>query len=141
MIKFQVQRRHFYFCMDIIMASINEVYGKQFQEKAVLDKALNAAKLLSSNIAHKQFNFRNESPDMWNGNNMKAEVIQTLVNTPSTMNPNLRVIHISKTSNEIDMFPYLINGPVEYFVVIEMSAEADTRIYSIYITSMKMEAF
>jgi hypothetical protein len=127
--------------MDIIMASINEVYGKQFQEKAVLDKALNAAKLLSSNIAHKQFNFRNESPDMWNGNNMKAEVIQTLVNTPSTMNPNLRVIHIRKTSNEIDMFPYLINGPVEYFVVIEMSGEAATRIYSIYITSMKMEAF
>ncbi len=122
------------------MASINEVYGKQFREKAVLDKALNAAKLLSTNIAHKQFNFRHESPDMWNGNNMKEEVINTLVKSPSALNPNLRVIHISKTSNEIDMFPYLINGPVEYFVVIE-TTDKDTRIYSIYITSMKMEAY
>jgi hypothetical protein len=122
------------------MASINEVYGAKFQEKATLDKALNAAKLLSTNIAHKQFNFRNESPDMWVKNNMRPEAIQAIVEGPTAINPNLKVVHISKTSNDIDMFPYLINGPVEYFVVIDTEKEP-AKIYSIYITSMKMEAY
>ncbi len=122
------------------MANINEVYGTKFQENATLDKALNAAKLLSTNIAHKQFNFRNESQDMWVGNNMRSEVIKAIVNGPPAINSNLKVVHISKTSGDIDMFPYLINGPVEYFIVVDTEKEP-AKIYSIYITSMKMEAY
>jgi hypothetical protein len=125
------------------MASINEVYGNNFKEHATLDKATYAAKLYSTNIAHKQFNFRNESNDMFTGNNMKPEVINLLVNQPMAINPNIRVVHISKTSNDINMFPYLINGPVEYFIVVdtEGAASGNTKIYSIYITPMKMEAY
>ena len=125
------------------MASINEVYGNNFREAAVSDKATYAAKLLSTNIAHKQFNFRNEAPEMWQGNNMKPEVIQTIKTHPSTINAHLRVVHIPKTSNDINMFPYLLNGPVEYFVVVdtENASTGKTQIYSIYITNMKMEAY
>jgi hypothetical protein len=125
------------------MASINEVYGNTFKETAILDKATYAAKLFSSNIAHKQFNFRNEAPEMFQANNMKPECIRVLTTHASSINKHIRVIHINKTSNDIHMFPYLINGPVEYFVVVDTEhvSEGKTQIYSVYITNMKMEAF
>ncbi len=125
------------------MASINEVYGDNFKASAITDKAVYAAKLLSSNIAHKQFNFRNETPEMWEGNNMKADIIKVLTKHPSSLNANIRVVHIPKISKDINMFPFLINGPVEYFVVIdtEKAINNQTQIYSIYITNMKMEAY
>lgn len=125
------------------MASINEVYGNNFKETATMDKAVYAAKLLATNIAHKQFNFRNEAPEMWQGNNMKPDVIRALTSHASSANPNLRVIHINKTSKDVNMFPFLINGPVEYFIVVdtEHTAKGKTQIYSVYITNMKMEAY
>jgi hypothetical protein len=125
------------------MASINEVYGDNFKAVAITDKAVYSAKLLSSNIAHKQFNFRNETQEMWQGNNMKPDVIKVLTTHPTSLNANIRVVHIPKTSNDVNMFPFLINGPVEYFVVIdtEKADKGQTQIYSIYITNMKMEAY
>jgi hypothetical protein len=125
------------------MASINEVYGNNFKETALMDKATYAAKLFSTNIAHKQFNFRNEAPEMWQGNNMRPEAIGVITSHPTTINPNLKVVHIKKTSPDVNMFPYLINGPVEYFVVVdtEKTTDGKTQIYSVYITNLKMEAY
>lgn len=125
------------------MASIGEVYGSNFQQQASLDKAMHAANIFAQNIAHKQFNFRNNSSDMWNGNNMKPEVIVALKNQSHTNNPNLELVHISKTSDKINAFPYLINGPVEYFVVVdtEHADKGKTQVYSIYITPNLMTAY
>jgi len=122
------------------MASIGEVYGNDFQQKAVYDKAVYVAKLYASNIAHKQFTFRNEGESMWNGNNMKPEILDALAQQVAMNNPKFRLKHICKTSNDINMFPYLINGAVEYFVIIDMSGDK-TQLYSIYITPNRMEAF
>lgn len=120
------------------MASIGEVYGTDFQDRSVHDKAIYAAKLYASNIAHKQFSFNNDGSAMWKGYNMKPEIIEALV---SSIPPQFRLKHISKTSPDINMFPYLINGAVEYFVLIDMSAPGKVQLYSIYITPTKMEAF
>jgi len=122
------------------MASIGEVYGQDFQQKAVHDKAVYVAKLYASNIVHKVFSFRNDGATMWNGNNMKPEIIQALAGQVRTNNPKFRLQHISKTSPDINMFPYLINGAVEYFVVVDMSGK-HTQLYSVYITPNRMEAF
>jgi len=122
------------------MASIGEVYGQDFQQKAVHDKAVYVAKLYASNIVHKVFSFRNDGVAMWNGNNMKPEIIQALAVQVRANNPKFRLQHISKTSADINMFPYLINGAVEYFVVVDMSGK-HTQLYSIYITPNRMEAF
>lgn len=122
------------------MASIGEVYGNDFQQKALYDKAVYIAKLYASNIVHKQFTFRNEGQSMWNGNNMKPEIIQALIQQVQSNNSKFRLKHIGKTSSDINMFPYLINGAVEYFVVVDMSGE-HTQLYSIYITPNRMEAF
>lgn len=125
------------------MASINEVYGGNFQQQAVNEKALYAANLYASNISHKQFSFRNDSKEMWECNNMKPDIIKALVEQTQSNNPHVRLVHIPKTSNDINMFPYLINGPVEYFTLIDISkvGESRTQIYSLYITPLLMEAF
>jgi len=122
------------------MAAIGEVYGSDFRERAVHDKAAYVAKLYAANIVHKQFNFRNEGQTMWNGNNMKPEIIATLAEQVRINNPKFRLHHVVKTSEDINMIPYLINGAVEYFVVIDMSGER-TQLYSIYITPNQMAAY
>ena len=123
------------------MASIGEVYGNDFQAKAVYDKAAYVAKLYAANIVHKQLSFRNEGYTMWNGNNMKPEIIKTLISQVSGNNPKFRLVHVPKTSSDINMFPYLINGAVEYFIVVDMSSKDNVQLYSIYITPTQMEAF
>ena len=123
------------------MASLGEVYGSNFQEQSVHDKAVYAAKLFASNIIHKQFSFRNESYDMWQGNNMKQDIIDTLIQQVKTNSPKFRLLHVNKTSTNINAFPYLINDPVEYFVVVDFSVDGKTQIYSLYITPTMMEAY
>lgn len=122
------------------MASIGEVYGNNFQQQALHEKASYVAKLYAANIVHKQFSFRNEGQSMWNGNNMKPEIISALVTQVQQNSPKFRLQHISKTSSDVNMFPYLIKGAVEYFVVIDLTGER-TQLYSIYITPSQMEAF
>lgn len=126
--------------MIVYMASIGEVYGNNFQTKAVHDKAAYVAKLYAANIVHKQFSFRNEGHNMFMNNNMKPEMIETLIHQVRTNNPKFRLVHVKKTSNDINMFPYLINGAVEYFIIIDMSGK-QTQLYSVYITPTQMEAF
>ena len=122
------------------MANIGEVYGDNFQEKATHDKATYVAKLYAANIVHKQFSFHNDGQAMWNGNNMKPEIINALLKQVPGNSPMFRLTHVPKTSPDVNMFPYLINGAVEYFVVIDMSGD-NTQLYSIYITPTQMEAF
>uniref|UniRef100_A0A6C0J6Z1 Uncharacterized protein n=1 Tax=viral metagenome TaxID=1070528 RepID=A0A6C0J6Z1_9ZZZZ len=125
------------------MASIGEVYGSNFQQQASLDKALHASNIFAQNIAHKQFNFRNNSESMWNGNNMKPEIINALKKQVNTNKQSMEVVHISKTSDMINSFPYLINGAVEYFVIIdtEHADKGKTQVYSIYLTPNIMTAY
>ena len=124
------------------MSNINEVYGTAFHEKAILEKAIYGVKLYASNIAHKQFSFRNETPDMWQGHNMKREAIVALETFVQQNNANMRIRHVDKTdSGALNMMPYFIKGPVEYFVVIDMTPAEKTQVYSLYITPTVMEPF
>ena len=120
------------------MANIGEVYGNNFQSQAISDRALYAAKLCATNIVHKEFNFRNDSESMWTQHNMKKEAIQALIDQVKINNPVFRLVHVPKTSLNINRFPYLINGAVEYFNVVDIEKN---QIYSIYITPLMMEAF
>jgi hypothetical protein len=123
------------------MASLNAVYGDKFQEQAVKDKAVYVAKLYATNIVHKQFAFRQEAHEMWQGHNMKPDIIRALVQMVPAINDGFRVVHIPKTSTKINMFPYLIDGSVEYFVVVDLTNQTATQLYSIYITPQSMEVY
>ena len=125
------------------MASVQEVYGSNYTQAIAQDKALHAVKLYATNIAHKQFQFRNDTPQMWQANNMKPEIIEALLQHVQSVNGQMRIVNIKKTSEDINMFPYLINGPVEYFVVFDTEhiSKGKTQVYSLYITPMKMDAY
>lgn len=123
------------------MASIGDVYGSGFHDTAVKDRALYAAKLYATNIVHRQFSFRNDSYEMWDGNNMKKDIIAALLTHVQRANSDMRLIHVNKTTTDINMFPYLIIGPVEYFVLVDMSAREKTQLYSIYITPTHMSSY
>ena len=120
------------------MANIGEVYGTNFQSQAINERALYAAKLIATNIVNKEFSFRNDSSSMWLQHNMKAEIIKALCDQVRLNNASFRLVHVPKTSNATRRFPYLINGAVEYFNVVDL---AKKQIYSIYITPQLMEAF
>ena len=122
------------------MAEIGEVYGKNYENDAVIGKMKYAAKILASNIAHKNFTFRFDSQSMWNKHNMTEESIKILIKQTQIINPQFRMTHVSKSSDKVNMFPYLINGAVEYFVITDLSGEK-TMLYSIYITPSVMEPF
>jgi hypothetical protein len=124
------------------MSNISEVYGPTYQEKSILEKAIYGIKLYASNIAHKQFSFRNETPDMWVGPNMKGQVIQALAAFVQQNNPNMRVVHLDKADPQaLKMLPYFVKGPVEYFAVVDMTPATKTQIYTLYITPTVMEPF
>ena len=120
------------------MATINEVYGNDYQQRAGDARILHAVRLYVTNMAHKQFTFRNSAPELFNGGNMHPEVVQLMQAQLKELNPDLVLVHVPKTSEDVNMFPYLINGPVEYFSIVEVSKN---QTYFLYITPLVMEAY
>lgn len=121
------------------MAEIGEVYGKNYEQQSYQERIRYAVKLIATNIAHKKFSFRYDSTIMWRGNNMYPDAIKTLLTQVQKISPELRLTHINKTTDMINIFPYLVNGPVEYFVLTDLSGK-QVKMYSLYITPTLMEA-
>ena len=120
------------------MASVQEVYGNNYNVEACYQRLNYSAKVLASNIAHLNFNLRHDSEYMWEGNNMKREAIKLMIDKVQNMNPKFIMDHVPKTSQLINMFPYLINGSVEYFRIIDKDRQ---RLYLLYITPFNIEPF
>lgn len=122
------------------MAQIGEVYGTNYSEQSKIERMKYAVKLISANIANKNLMFRHDSSEMWAGNNMRKEAIKMLMEQVQRLNPKFKITYVDKTTSKVNMFPYLINGPVEYFVVTDLS-EDQIKLYQIYVTPSLMEAF
>lgn len=122
------------------MADINEIYGSNYQQESNEDRMKYAVKLLGTNIANKQFVLRLDSSAMWKDGNMSNDAIKMLLGQVQRTNNKFRITHVSKRSKSVNMFPYLINGNVEYFVITDLSSDK-VQIYSVYITPNRMEPF
>ena len=120
------------------MASVQEVYGTNYNVEACYQRLNYSAKVLSANISELSFKIRHDSEYMWQGNNMKPEATKLLVEKVQNMNPSFIMTHVDKRSKEINMFPYLIDGEVEYFRIVDLRK---CRIYLIYITPFNIEPF
>lgn len=121
------------------MAQIGEVYGENYSEQSKFGRMKYAVKLIAMNIANKNFSFRHDSSELWKEHNMTLDAIRLLLQQVQTVNPKVRITHIDKTTDKINIFPVLINGPVEYFVLTDLS-DQQIKLYSIYITPSLMEA-
>ena len=120
------------------MASVTEVYGDKYNQEACYGRLNYSAKVLANNIAELSFNIRHESDTLWDGNNMKPEAIKLIIDKVQNINPHFMMDHINKTSCQTNMLPYLIDGAVEYFRIIDLNRN---RLYLIYITPDNMEPF
>lgn len=120
------------------MASVREVYGNEYSNEAILARVSFSAKALAQNIAQLQLNMRHESDTLWNGNNMLKEALGMIIDQVCKISPHLKITHLNKFSSDTDMLPYLIDGAVEYFRVIDYKFK---KIYLIYITPFNMEQF
>lgn len=121
------------------MASVQEVYGQNYANEAVLGRIEFSAKALAQNIAQLQFNMRHESDTLWTGNNMVKEAIGLIKTQVTSLVPHLKLDHLDKTQvSQTNMLPYLIDGAVEYFRILDYKRK---KIYLIYITPFNMESY
>jgi hypothetical protein len=120
------------------MASVNEVYGNNYNKEACEGRIKYSVKILSSNIAQLSLNIRHDSEYIWKGNNMLQEAINGIISSVQEMNTYFHIDHIIKTSPQVNMLPYLIDGPVEYFRIIDLK---NNRLYLLYITPSNMEPY
>ena len=120
------------------MADVADVYGNQFQSQSFHDRIKNVARLLGTNIAHKNFPFRLEAESVFCKHNMHEEAIKQVIIQVQATNKMLRLTHVNKLSDKINIFPYLINGPVEYFVLTDL---AEKKLIMLYISPKITEPF
>lgn len=120
------------------MANVTEVYGNNYSAEACQARITYSVKILSSNIAQLSFNIRHDSEYIWSGNNMKPQAIAGIISSVTEMNNYFHINHIIKTSPLVNMLPYLIDGPVEYFRLIDLK---NNRLYLLYITPYNMEPY
>jgi hypothetical protein len=121
------------------MASISEAYGSNYKEQSCKDAIMANVRLITNNIINRKLTFRYDSRTMWSNLNMKQSAIEVLT-SEINKDSKTRIKHIPKTSQDTSMFPYLINGPVEYFVIVDLKT-TPVKIYSIYISPTLIEAF
>lgn len=120
------------------MAAVEEIYGSNYNLEACYQRLNYSAKVLAINIAEMNFKIRHDSQHMWDGNNMKPDAIHLLIDKVHNINQSFSIQNINKTDKLVNMFPYLINGAVEYFRIVDLKRK---RIYLIYITPSNIEAY
>jgi len=120
------------------MASVQEVYGNNYNLEACYQRLNYSAKVLATNIAELNFKIRHDSQYLWLNNNMKPEAIKLIIDKVHNINSRFVMERIDKTSQMVNMFPYLIDGAVEYFRIVDLQRY---RIYLLYITPFNIEAY
>ena len=120
------------------MASVQEVYGKNYNVEACYQRLNYSAKILATNIAELNFKIRHDSDQLWDGNNMKPEAVKLIIDKVQNINPHFVMDHIGKSTQLVNMFPYLIDGAVEYFRIVDLLRK---RIYLMYITPVNIEPY
>lgn len=120
------------------MSSLKLVYGDTYETDIKKDYELQIIKLFANNIANKEFTLSYNSCKIWERNNLSGEIITKIIEEAQSINPDIRLTHVNKNSKYINMFPCLIEGAVEYFVLTDLK---DGVMYSIYITPEKMNVF
>jgi hypothetical protein len=118
------------------MADIRSVYGNSFQEESIKQHSGNLVKLFSTNLANKEFKFNISSCDLWHNNSLSTDIVMQLISSVQAKNQSMRLTHVAKQSSYINMFPYILKTPAEYFILTDLK---ERKFYSIYITPEKID--
>jgi len=120
------------------MAEIGEVYGQRYQDESQIQRMEYAVNIISNNIVHLNLKSKFQSRSMWNGHNLKPLAVQSLIKSVHERDSKMILQHIPKTSNMVNMFPYLIDGEVEYFRLLNLNVN---KVYLLYLTPVCMEPY
>jgi|694.fasta_scaffold40265_5 hypothetical protein len=120
------------------MASLKAVYGDTYDMDIKTDYINHVVNLYANNIANKEFILTYNSSKMWVNCNLPQDIITNLIITAQNLNPKIRLTHVNKNSKYINIFPALIKGAVEYFILTDLKENV---FYSLYITPDKMSVF
>lgn len=121
------------------MAAINQVYGQNFQGEAELARMEHLTKLITSNVAHKVFQLRNNFSSLFQKNNViKPVAIQQMAKQVQEVSPHLRLVNIPPGSDDLNMLPFFVNGTAEYFALCDLKTN---QVVFFYVTPTNMEAF
>jgi hypothetical protein len=121
------------------MALIQEVYGANYQESTKSSRVNTIAGVIAGNIVNKNFSVRQDTSALWEGKRMPRENLELLIKLVYKNNSSMRLTHIDPSSKYINVFPYLVSGAVEYFVLTDFSGDGVYQ-FAIYITPTYMEA-
>ena len=114
------------------MSLISETYGNDYQQQIHNSQIAHCIKVYSVNIANRCFDTHLDSKALWSGDNIVPDYTQRLMKSIVNQNSNFVVKNLKKNSKKnMSMVPYFIEGPVEYFMIIDKEKE---RIYIIYVT-------
>ena len=117
------------------MTSIKLVYGDNFVNDSLSDNINQLINIFATNLANKEFNLTINNSKLWKDDNIPINLIEKLMETTQKYNEKMRLTHVNKKSKFINMFPILISGPVEYFVLTDIEEKV---FYSIFITPEKI---
>ena len=120
------------------MATIDDVYGKNFNREAFAGRVNHIVDLISSNFANLSFQLRHNYSPLFRQGGMDPREIAEIVAKTRTLNPNLLVTPINKNTDEVRMLPYLLTIPAEYFRITDL---AHQKIYLVYVSTESMEAY
>ena len=79
--------------------------------------------------------FKNMYPNTGGNPVLDTDIITQLITKVQELNQYVRLTHVNKKSKYINMFPTLLEDPVEYFILTDLKEGV---FYSLYITPDKI---
>lgn len=123
------------------MSNLNEVYGSDYQDKAIQQREDHLVELITNNLSHREFTFHlDNSENIWRGNRLSKSAIEKICQRVSDKNFKLKLVPVNlNRADHRSLIPYFIeNEPCEYFYMID--SELD-RFYLVFLTPSIMGAF
>ena len=118
------------------MASINEVYGKEYSHQSYDERIKFLCDHISSNFANLNFQVRQDYKPLFKLDGIEDCNIKQIISKTAAINPDIIVIRLDK-DHDSAMLPYFLNIPVEYFRIIDLVRK---KIYLVYISVENMVA-
>jgi len=120
------------------MADILTEYGTDYKQDVLQDKRKNALDVIANNLANCELTFVYNSTSLWNNYNMYRGAIKAVLKRANALSPDTHIGHIDKRGSEVKQLPYLLNGTVEYWYVLNIPRKT---IYYCYSTPTQFESY
>ena len=118
------------------MSTLSEAYGNNYAKETTDGRLNHIINLISKNLSVRNFGFKLNSRVIWNGCNISPTVKHNIYNTMKTFKQFIFGFIDKSDKAQLKMLPFLVNGPVEYFYIMDLEKG---ELYFLYITTDQVE--